>query len=687
MKDNIDSILDSMFSNGRLSIGSAGQKNNKEDTVNKEALKENSNDSNEEYQKLLEDVKGINQKLQSSIQQDIELLTQETTKQIEGLNQQIIQDENSMKQPRKLADNANSASLKKDIASIFTTAETEIKKNVIGQDSFVKELGNAFKRPFAVGIKNNMPSSRTLITGSRGTGRHMALEAYVISLHSSGLFNSSAVNYINLSKYKTNTSEKTFIQDLYSAASGKASAISFENFDQCHSSVLKLVSDLFVNGIIHLDGRYVEQKGILTEIGTALVKNAVSTVTAEGKYLFFVTDKKENKLMDSFGAKFISSFDDICKTEKFSNDSLKKIASKLLENFCVNMKKNLSCDLSFKDESANVLSGKYIPDLGIHSLSDYLSKLTKSLENYKLEHPGAEVGLIEKENGGLSIRFKDSKVTIARDAGGEELTQKIKDELAGIVGLSSVKEYIYALEDNFRIQQMRRERGMKVDAPSMHMIFTGNPGTGKTTIARIISRYLKSIGILPGGQLIEVTRADLVGKYVGHTAPLTQNAIQSALGGVLFIDEAYSLYRGKDDSFGLEAIDTLVKGMEDHREDLVVILAGYTCEMQEFLESNSGLKSRFPNQIEFPDYTAQELVDITKSIVADKGYILDEECIPALYVHYDIMQTTGDPRTNGNGRMARNIVESAIINASKRNLIEDNGEINLELLKLEDFNL
>lgn len=120
------------------------------------------------------------------------------------------------------------------------------------------------------------------------------------------------------------------------------------------------------------------------------------------------------------------------------------------------------------------------------------------------------------------------------------------------------------------------------------------------------------MGVLSGGQLIEVTRADLVGKYVGHTAPLTQQVIRSALGGVLFIDEAYSLYRGADDSFGLEAIDTIVKGMEDHREDLIVILAGYTKEMEEFLTANSGLRSRFPNIIEFPDYTAEELLAITK---------------------------------------------------------------------------
>ena len=177
--------------------------------------------------------------------------------------------------------------------------------------------------------------------------------------------------------------------------------------------------------------------------------------------------------------------------------------------------------------------------------------------------------------------------------------EAVRAELDGLVGLGAVKEYVFGLADNLQVQQRRAAAGFKTASLSMHMIFAGNPGTGKTTIARLVARYLKAIGALKGGQLVEVTRADLVGRYTGHTAPLTNSVIESALGGVLFIDEAYSLYRGEQDSFGLEAIDTLVKGMEDHRDELVVILAGYTREMETFLTANSGLASRFPNRIEF----------------------------------------------------------------------------------------
>ena len=161
----------------------------------------------------------------------------------------------------------------------------------------------------------------------------------------------------------------------------------------------------------------------------------------------------------------------------------------------------------------------------------------------------------------------------------------------------------------------------------MHMIFTGNPGTGKTTIARIVAKYLKALGILSSGQLIEVSRSNLVGMYVGQTAQLTGEAIKSALGGVLFIDEAYSLCRNKQDIFGLEAVDALVKGIEDNRDNLVVILAGYIQEMTDFIENNPGLKSRFPNVIEFPDYSSEEMYQIALIAVKGKGYRISETCI------------------------------------------------------------
>ena len=260
--------------------------------------------------------------------------------------------------------------------------------------------------------------------------------------------------------------------------------------------------------------------------------------------------------------------------------------------------------------------------------------------------------------------------------------EAVKAEIDNIIGLEKVKDYIFSLEDHYKAQQRRKTEGLKTGSMSMHMIFSGNPGTGKTTIARLVSRYLKAIGVLSGGQLVEVTRADLVGKYVGHTAPLTQQVIESALGGVLFIDEAYSLHRSKDDSFGLEAIDTLVKGMEDNRENLIVILAGYTDEMKVFLEANSGLKSRFPNFIEFPDYSGQELADIALLTAKGKGYRLTQEAQDAL-LSYFIKVQAKHLRETGNGRLARNLIESAILSHSRR--IAKDPNASLDLLERDDF--
>ena len=261
---------------------------------------------------------------------------------------------------------------------------------------------------------------------------------------------------------------------------------------------------------------------------------------------------------------------------------------------------------------------------------------------------------------------------------------EIRKELDAIVGLKEIKEYVLGLEEYYKVQQRRAEAGLKTAELSKHMIFTGGPGTGKTTIARIISKYLKSIGVLSGGQLIEVSRADLVGRFVGHTAPLTNKVIGSAIGGVLFIDEAYSLYRGKDDAFGLEAIDTLVKGIEDNRENLIVILAGYSNEMQEFLTSNSGLKSRFPNVINFPDYSGEELLLIAKSIAKSKGYVIDEGADAALTIYFNGVQMTRAADA-GNGRLARNMVEEAILNQSKRLVAEPDAE--MSTLRLQDFDM
>ncbi|WP_076347832.1 AAA family ATPase [Alicyclobacillus vulcanalis] len=233
-------------------------------------------------------------------------------------------------------------------------------------------------------------------------------------------------------------------------------------------------------------------------------------------------------------------------------------------------------------------------------------------------------------------------------------------ELDDLVGLEEVKRIVREIFALVYVQRLRQEHRLKADPTVLHMIFYGNPGTGKTTVARILARMFHECGLLEKGHLVEVERADLVGEYIGHTAQKTREQIQKALGGVLFIDEAYSLARGGDKDFGREAIDCLVKAMEDHKHELIVILAGYEREMKWFLSTNPGLPSRFPIQVRFPDYGVEQLAQIAKKTLTTRDYRMTAEAEWALRTV--LQNALREPRLEpfSNARYVRNLVEKAI---------------------------
>lgn len=234
---------------------------------------------------------------------------------------------------------------------------------------------------------------------------------------------------------------------------------------------------------------------------------------------------------------------------------------------------------------------------------------------------------------------------------------QVMDELNGLIGLHSVKQVVLELQAFVEIQRRRAQHGLVAEKTALHMIFKGNPGTGKTTVARVLGRMFREMNALSKGHLVECERADLVGEYIGHTAQRTRERIRKSLGGILFIDEAYALARGGEKDFGKEAIDTLVKSMEDHKDEFVVILAGYPEEMDWFLASNPGLRSRFPMHIDFPDYTTNELLAIAEFMCARRQYRLSPGARRRLGQGLEEGARTA---VDGNARHVRNVLERAM---------------------------
>jgi Holliday junction resolvasome RuvABC ATP-dependent DNA helicase subunit len=273
-----------------------------------------------------------------------------------------------------------------------------------------------------------------------------------------------------------------------------------------------------------------------------------------------------------------------------------------------------------------------------------------------------------------------------KDAGPQTI-EKCIAQLHSLVGMASVKREVETLINVAKVFTIRKQRGLPVPDVSFHMVFSGNPGTGKTSVARIVAQVYGCLGLLKGGQLIEVDRSGLVGNFVGQTATKTKKVIETAIGGVLFIDEAYALANNSDNDYGHEAIEVLLKAMEDHRDELVVIVAGYTNKMNAFLASNPGLRSRFPRVISFPDYSRDELCEIFTRTANQNKFVVSESAAAILRVGFEKLVQNKGPNF-ANARDVRNIFERAIsMQANRIGSLTSIDEVELTAITTQDINL
>lgn len=566
----------------------------------------------------------------------------------------------------------------------FGEVAEELKQKLVGNDEALTALATSFRRPYVMKAEGRAKNV-IVLTGPKGSGRHAAVSAMAKALYERQIFISDEVYTMDMSLYQSGAQEGVFLQDLYKNINGEGSVICFENFEVGFPAFLRMVDALVCDGRVTLNKRYVLSKGILVENQTGLVRSTVDSLSAEGKYLVFITTKGTKAIQNSFGADFLYHVLDTIEMKSLNAQEIVEYIGIKENELRLRAKENLRLNLSYDAAVIDWIAKHFDKTNGCDSINAYFEDfyigLSESVLKFNLFIDTDASIVIEAD--APSVRIAEKSMSLLRSRTSSAEIDAVNKELDQIIGLDMVKDYIQSLKSHIQVQELRKQQGMKVTEVSKHMIFTGNPGTGKTTIARLLSRYMKAIGALSNGQLVEVTRADLVAQYVGQTAPLTMSVIKSALGGVLFIDEAYSLYRGKDDSFGLECIDTIVKAMEDNRDNLIVVLAGYQKEMSVFLESNSGLKSRFPNIIHFPDYTGKELASIAAIQAKSKGYRIDEAALPELENYFSAVQGINAAEA-GNGRLARNLVEEAILKQSGRLISQPDAD--MELLLTEDFN-
>lgn len=571
----------------------------------------------------------------------------------------------------------------KSVSNDFLNIVKKMNNQIIGQGEFIHKLCNYFKEKFEEDKKGIL-----LLAGKRGTFKKASVRLLFEELNEEGITENYNIDEIDLASYNFNLGYNAFLSDLYEKLNNSSQVIMFKNTEKASEDILNVLSEIYPNTCLKLKDNYIMKNKFLIE-AKATDKNNIEEFICHNKFFIFIYNSEDNVLEDGI----LDNKEEVLYTKSLTEDEQNKVIRRevlrSIDGIQKHMQGNIVLGIENKDEEedsfgiCNFLQENFIEDSNF-GISEYIS--------YKIYKP--IMNLIQKEGlyGESQILIYVDKNEIYCKSGDEiyklenylvPTLEEVKYKLDSIIGIEELKNFIINVENNWKVQKIRKRLGLKTSKISMNMIFTGNAGTGKTNAARVTFEYLNALGILSKGVFVEVSKADFVTENTNDTSKRTNDIINSALGGVLFIDEAYSLCESEEDKVGKEIVDALLKGIEDNRDNLIVILAGYEKDMERFLTFNQGLKSRFSNTIHFKDYNPVEMYEIAINIAKSKGYRIAKNVKSGLIDLFTRNQITGK-NDLGNARFVRNIVENAIIDASKKYLTNSDKEI--DLLDRDNFN-
>ena len=588
--------------------------------------------------------------------------------------------------------------MNKDINESFKIIEKVLNEELIGQSIYIEKLVKYFKEKIEKNERGIL-----LLVGEKDTGKKTSIRILIDELYKHKMIESNNINEINLATYNFKLGYNAFLSDLHDKLQDESKCILFKNINSASKEIIDILLELCLNSCFNFNEKYIIKNNIFIKMDDdensddeilreSMDNKRINQLICDNKFIIFTSDDKENNFENNIDKNLLSKIEKIIHTKnldkKERNIVVRRKVIESVSRIKDDYKLEIMLDINQKNDKEYYGICKYLQE-SYKTDSDFgISEYVK----YKLDNPLRNLIIKEeiKENSRLFIYVQNDDIYAKINSE----TYKISDyttptleearyKLNSIIGIRELKEFINNVQNNFKVQTIRERLGLTTSKFSLNMIFAGNAGTGKTNAARITFEYLNALGLLSRGIFKEVSKADFVSENPSDTAKKTVEVINSALGGVLFIDEAYSLCESEDDKIGKEIVDALLKGIEDNRDDLIVILAGYENDMEKFLSINPGLKSRFPNIIHFEDYTPYEMYEIAINIAKSKGYTIAQDVEDDLIDLFAKNQISGK-NDLGNARFVRNIIENAIMDASKKYLQDKQKKI--DLLERDNFN-